>query len=238
MSKNIPTTSLAKRSTEKRDLRRRILAHGSTDSDDIEAKRQHCTKQLMKMSDNVRDMAKMKVLMEDNGEKVIQVMREQFAAKRKQFESDPAKLSGFDAHVQNQIDAASYELMRQLTEHEYKIVTLMGQIQIIESNNLIIDCLTLRESVEGENGKKSLTRETITMNANDTVVELQGIREAFEGILEEFRRLGGEDTPENTPDSPPTKKQIIPNITGILNGAHGPRDQQPMPEGILGVKKK
>jgi hypothetical protein len=220
MSKNIPTTSLAKRSTEKRDLRRRILAHGSTDSDDIEAKRQHCTKQLMKMSDNVRDMAKMKVLMEDNGEKAIQAVREQFAAKRPQFEADPTRLAAFDNHVKSQIDAAAYGLMLQLTEHEYKIVTLMGQIQVIESNNLIIDCLTLRESVEGEDGKKSLTRETITMNANDTVVELQGIREAFEEILSELRRLGEAGEPDETP----VKKQVV----GILNGS------QPIP----GVNKK
>lgn len=190
MSKGIPTTSLAKTKEERKNLRRAVLEHGSTDADAIEDKRQHSARQLIKLGEVVNKLNRQRILMEQQGEKKIATMRENIAIKRAEHAANEKCtkewLSLWDQKMEAELEMESFQLAALIADSELRTAGLSAQIMAIDTLNLIVDCLSLRERVDTEDGKKVLERITVAAVMSDVLygVDIMNdkVNEMAEGI--------------------------------------------------------
>lgn len=221
MSKAIPTTSLAKKGkTEKQKLRRSVLDHGNTDSDAIEDKRQHSAAQLIRLGQTVNKLNQTRVLIEDQGEKKIAELRESAKGNRKAWiERNPngsqEQLAELDRRAEAAIENESLALSILLHDHEQRTAALSAQILQIDALNLIVDCLSIRERVEEEEGgKKVLVRDSIAAMINDVAMEVTEMKATFLTLTEEIKKSNQENQATVTQNSPTINKPI-PKLNGV-----------------------
>lgn len=204
MAKSILTTSLAAiRKSSKAEMRRRVIAHGSTDADDIEVKRQNCSKQLIKMNEVVSKLHRQRILMETSGEKKIEEMRQNFAEQRKKAVEagmDADKLARHDAIANAKIEEEAFSLSMLLTDYELKTAQLSCQIATIDTLNLIVDCLSCREEEEESGGGKVKTRYSVAAYLSDILNRVDDMETALENVANS----------ENQPEEEESKPKSIP----------------------------
>ena len=197
--KAIPTTSRAKTKEERKSLRRAVLDHGSTDADAIEDKRQHSALQLIKLGETVNKLGRQRILMEEQGEKRIAEMREEFKVKRAVHEKNAnctaEWLKQWDAKAEATLEAESFQLSALIADSELRTSGLSAQIMLIDAVNMLVDCVSLREIVR-EDGTKHHIRTTIAAvdsdillgvdQMNDKIDEIaKGISEVVQGMKQE-----------------------------------------------------
>lgn len=182
--RSILTTSLsAPKKEAAKAMKRRIMDHGNTDCEAIEEKRQHCSRQLIKMADTVSRLNKQRILMEQNGEKKIEMIRSAIQMNREKLVANnppPEKLSAFDLQAEKTIEEEQLALAMVLNDMEIKTMMLSANIMIVEGIGLLTDCVSLREVIVDDDGKKQVVRNTVAGLTNDICVEIGEMRQAFD----------------------------------------------------------